>query len=95
LIKSPEVWKKSRKEIDEFAEAGKYTDDGVAFKETQKMEYLQACIKEALRTHAATGLPLWREIVGEGAEIAGSFSPSGSHIGINTWFAHYNEDVWV
>ncbi|KAK5264669.1 hypothetical protein LTR40_014547, partial [Exophiala xenobiotica] len=58
------------------------------------MPYLQAVMKESLRIHAATGLPLWRVVPEGGVEICGYFFPEGTTIGINTWCAHYNEDVF-
>jgi len=47
------------------------------FQAAQKMPYLQAVIKEAMRMHPATGLPLWRIVPKGGAEIAGRFFPEG------------------
>jgi cytochrome P450 len=45
------------------------------FKEAQNLPYLQAVIKEALRLHPASGLPLGRVVPKGGAEIAGYYFP--------------------
>ncbi|KAH7110257.1 cytochrome P450 [Dactylonectria macrodidyma] len=45
--------------------------------ESQQMPYLQAVIKEALRLHPATGLPLERVVPEGGATISGRFFPEG------------------
>lgn len=45
------------------------------FKEAQNLPYLQAVIKEALRLHPASGLPLGRVVPKGGAEIAGHYFP--------------------
>lgn len=58
------------------------------------MPYLQAVIKEALRLHPATGLPLWRVVPEGGAEISGQYFPAGTTVGLNTWVAHYSEEVF-
>ncbi|KAM0424925.1 hypothetical protein ACHAPT_009726 [Fusarium lateritium] len=58
------------------------------------MAYLQACIKEGMRLHSATGLPLWRVVPEGGAEVCGRFFPGGSVVGISTWVTHYSEDVF-
>jgi cytochrome P450 len=51
--------------------------EGVTFSDTQKMPYLQAVIKEALRLHPAAGLPLQRVVPKGGAHLAGHFFPEG------------------
>jgi len=93
LLKNPATMQKLREEIGQFEEQGKLGKDKVRFKEAQDMPYFQAVMKEALRLHSATGLPLWRVVEG-GAEISGRFFPAGTVVGVNTWVAHYNEDVY-
>lgn len=94
LIKTPRAMQKLREEIRSLTEQGQCETDRVSFKDSQEMKYLQACIKEGLRMHAAVGLPLWRVVNEGGAEICGEFLPAGSEVGINGWVAHYNQDVW-
>jgi cytochrome P450 len=65
-----------RTELDEAFAAGKLSDP-VQYSEAQTLPYLQACIKEGLRMHPATGLPLARVVPLEGATIAGTFFPGG------------------
>jgi cytochrome P450 len=76
LCKNPEVMRKLRKEIDDLAERGEISDP-VTFGQAQKMPYLQAVLKEALRMHPATGLPLGRVVPQGGAVIAGKTFPAG------------------
>ncbi|EYE90342.1 cytochrome P450 [Aspergillus ruber CBS 135680] len=92
-LRRPGVLDKLRKEIDSFTEQGRCSEKAT-FKESQEMPYFQAVVKEALRMHSATGLPLWREVPAGGAEISGRFFPAGMVVGINTWVAHYNEDIF-
>ncbi|KFY65399.1 hypothetical protein V496_02591 [Pseudogymnoascus sp. VKM F-4515 (FW-2607)] len=93
LCKYPEVAQKLRVEIDEKAAAGEL-DDPITFKQAQSMPYLQAVLKEALRVHPATGLPLGRVVPIGGAIIAGRVFPAGSIVGVNSWVAHANQAVW-
>jgi cytochrome P450 len=76
LCKYPEVAQKLRAEIDEKTAAGEL-DDPITFKQAQSMPYLQAVLKEALRVHPATGLPLGRVVPSGGAAIAGRAFPAG------------------
>lgn len=94
LLKNPEKMTKLRQEIHEFEEQGRCGNPAVSFKQSQEMPYLQAVMKEALRLHAAVGLPLWRVVPEGGVEICGYFFPQGTIIGLNGWCAHYNEDVF-
>ncbi|KAF1972520.1 cytochrome P450 CYP5080B3 [Bimuria novae-zelandiae CBS 107.79] len=94
LIRTPRALRKLREEIARHVEEGKCTPNRVSFKASQEMPYLQACIKEGLRLHPGTGLPLWRVVNDGGAEICGQYFPADSKVGVNTWVAHYDEDVW-
>jgi cytochrome P450 len=76
LCKNPEAMRKLREEIDELAEKGEISDP-VAYGQAQKMPYLQAVLKEALRMHPATGLPLGRVVPEGGAVITGKMFPAG------------------
>ncbi|KAL4890319.1 cytochrome protein [Aspergillus ambiguus] len=93
LLQNPAVLDKLRHEIDDFTAQGRCSPR-VTFKESQEMPYFQAVMKEALRMHSATGLPLWREVPAGGTELAGYFFPEGTVVGVNTWVAHYDEDVF-
>ncbi|KAL7802027.1 cytochrome P450 [Trichoderma aethiopicum] len=90
LIRYPNVMQKVREEVDRISEAGAH----LSFKESLEMPYWQAVMKEALRLHPATGLPLWRTATEGGIELNGHFFPEGTWIGLNTWTAHYNRDVF-
>lgn len=93
LLQNPDPLRRLREEIDNFTAQSRCSFD-VTFKEGQEMPYFQSVIKEALRMHSATGLPLWRVVPDGGAEINGRFFPAGTEVGVNTWVAHYDERVF-
>ncbi|KXJ89952.1 cytochrome P450 [Microdochium bolleyi] len=93
LLKNPASMAKLRAEIDDLVAKGELSGNPT-FKESQNMPYLQAVIKEALRLHPATGLPLERVIPRGGATISGQFFPEGTIVGINTWVAHHDRGVF-
>ncbi|KIW16028.1 hypothetical protein PV08_06079 [Exophiala spinifera] len=93
LMKNPEALDKVRKEIDEAME-GCGPDEMLSFQETQKLPYLQACIKEGLRVHPATGLPMVRVVPKGGSTIAGRYFPAKTEVGVNSWVAHANQRIF-
>jgi len=93
LLKYPYAMKKLREEIDSLVKRGEISDP-VTFAEAQRMPYLQAVLKEALRCHPATGLPLGRVVPKGGASFAGRFFPEGTIVGVNSWVAHANTSVF-
>lgn len=93
LLKYPRTWQRLQQEIDMAAKEGRVSDP-VTFKEAQELPYLQAVIKEALRIHSATGLPMQRLVPTEGTIIAGRFIPGGCTVGMNAWVAHRNKKVY-
>ncbi|KAF4968690.1 hypothetical protein FSARC_3976 [Fusarium sarcochroum] len=94
LIRNPEAMQRLVDEVSTARDEGKCTNVSVPFAETHQMPFLQACIKEGMRLHSATGLPLWRVVPKGGAEVCGRFFPEGNVVGVNTWVAHYSEDVF-
>ncbi|KAK0116015.1 hypothetical protein ONS95_013052 [Cadophora gregata] len=93
LCRNPDTMHTLRKEIDDMEKAGRNSNP-VTFIQTQQMPYLQAVIKEALRIHPATGLPLGRVVPKGGKVIAGQLFPEGSVVGINSWVAHANTHIF-
>ncbi|KAK5128187.1 hypothetical protein LTR08_004078 [Meristemomyces frigidus] len=74
LMKNPKCMRKLRKELDDHVVAGELSETAT-FQEGQRLEYLQAVIKEALRLHPAVGMPLARVVPPGGATLAGQFFP--------------------
>lgn len=76
LYKNPDKLAKLRQEIDGGLAAGQVSDP-VTFQESQRMPYLQAVIKEALRLHPAVGTILARDVPEGGTHLAGQYFPGG------------------
>lgn len=62
---------------EEVRSKGMMTDERIAFDQAQQLPYLQMVIKEALRLHPVVGLPMWRDITGDGLDIDGIHFPAG------------------
>lgn len=82
IISNREVYLKLKEEIRSAEELGKL-DDPITFDQAQALPYLGMCIKEAMRIHPSTGLPLWRVVPEPGMTISGSFFPAGVGLSCN------------
>jgi cytochrome P450 len=76
VLRNPDVLKRLRDEVDQHCPQSKASPH-ITFAQSQDMSYLQAVIKEALRMHPATGLPLERVVPEGGVTISGVFFPEG------------------
>ncbi|KAF9884957.1 hypothetical protein FE257_000867 [Aspergillus nanangensis] len=59
-----------------------------------KLPYLDACIKEALRMTPAVGIPLERVAPAGGIELCGKYFQSGTVLGVNAWVVHMDQEVY-
>ncbi|KAG6361912.1 hypothetical protein INS49_010141 [Diaporthe citri] len=97
LLRTPGAMARLRSELDEAGRKGIFHDNEtglVTWSESQKLPYLDACIKEAFRVHPAPGLPMERIVPPQGAEIAGRFIPGGTIVGCSAWVFHRNKSIF-
>ncbi|OAA59630.1 pisatin demethylase [Niveomyces insectorum RCEF 264] len=97
LLRNPPALRRLRRELDDAARRGLFSDTEtglVTWHESQKLPYLDACVKEAFRLHPAPGLPMERIVPAGGTEIAGRFVPGGTIVGCSAWVMHHNKDVF-
>ena len=97
LLKNPQCYRRLVEEID-AAVASQHIQGCstglVTWAESQKLPYLDACIKEAFRLHPAVGLPLERIVPPQGAAICGENIAGGTIVGCNAWVIHRREDIY-
>lgn len=93
VLNSPEVYANIQKEIDEAQKAGQLSSI-VQYAEALKLEYFQACLKEAMRIRPAVGLGIYRTVPPEGVKIDGQFFPGGTEVAVNGWVLHRDEAVF-
>jgi cytochrome P450 len=76
LIKNPRAMERLRRELD-YATIKGTISDPITFQEAQALPYLQAVIKEGLRSHPAVGFTMPRVVPKGGRGIIGWEFPAG------------------
>ena len=99
LLKHPSSLERLTEELKAAATRGELSRI-VSWKESQKLPYLDACIKEAGRLHPPFCLPFERIVPAEGAVISGKPFKAGTVVGISPYVVHrdretFGEDVEV
>lgn len=97
LVKNPHCYAKLLEELNIAVANGTIEDRPtglISWSESQKLPYLDACIKEALRLHPAAGLLLERVVPPQGIKICGEFIPGGTIVGCNAWVLHKRVEVF-
>ena len=75
MIKDERVWNKLQKELDAAVVEGTMSE-AMTYNEAQKMPFLQACIKEAMRLHPSLGTQHTRLVPEGGVTIDGRYLPA-------------------
>ncbi|KAL8727455.1 MAG: hypothetical protein Q9166_006043 [cf. Caloplaca sp. 2 TL-2023] len=97
LVQNLDCYRKLLDEIDHAAHFGVIEDRPtkvVSWAESQKLSYLDACIKEAFRLHPAPGLLLERIVPPQGVDICGEHIAGGTIVGCNAWVIHRRPEVF-
>lgn len=92
IAKHPQVLEKLREELRDAEASGK-AHDPISFEQAKTLPYLQMVIKEALRIHPATGLPMWRVVPEPGCTISGQFFPGGVSVLLYSFSAACGRDA--
>lgn len=97
LLKNPSCLEKLNIELDTAVQNGTVEDRSsclVSWAESQKLPYLDACIKEAFRLHPAAGLPLERVAPPQGIAVCGEYIRGGTIVGCSAWVIHRRPEIF-
>ncbi|XP_040382987.1 cytochrome P450 76M5-like [Oryza brachyantha] len=93
LLRNPSIMAKARAEMKRVLAGGK----NAAIEENdvvEKLPYLQAVVKEALRLHPVAPILLPHRAVDDGVEIGGYTVPKGSTVIFNVWAIMRDPAAW-
>lgn len=93
VVGHPHCYLRLQQEVDEAFESGSLTEP-CSYAAAVRLDYLQACIKEALRLHPPISMSLPRIVPSGGDIIDGRFFPAGTIVGVSPYLLHRNTDVW-
>jgi cytochrome P450 len=79
LSTNPAVLQRLRNEIDALD-----LEESITYKETQKLPYLKAVVRESLRMYPSVPAPLYRIVPAGGITVDGQLIPSGTVVGISS-----------
>lgn len=94
LLKTPESLAILVDELQEARKAGNLSTPLPTWPECQKLPYLNATIKEALRLNPALALPMERVVPSAGLQIGDVMLPPGTVVGINPWVIHRDQRIF-
>ncbi|KAF4834326.1 Cytochrome P450 monooxygenase gsfF [Colletotrichum tropicale] len=93
LLKNKHAYQTLQQEIDNADRDGKLSPV-VQYSESLELEYLQLCIKEAMRMHPGVSYPLERIVPEGGVELCGVHLPAGTVVGMNAAVVHRNYEIF-
>jgi len=93
VLRRPAVYAKLQKEINDASARGDLSDK-ITWQEAQKLDYFQACLKEALRLRPAVGVNITRVVPPGGADIDGKWYPGGINVALNAWVLHRDKALF-
>ncbi|AEO60779.1 hypothetical protein MYCTH_2120753 [Thermothelomyces thermophilus ATCC 42464] len=95
ILDAKPVYQGIVRELEEAVKEGVIPAEGnLTWNQAQKLPYLQACLKEAMRVRPAVGLNITRLVPPEGAELDGHFFPGGTTVACNGWVLHRDKEIF-
>lgn len=95
MIRHPDAWSRAREEIDRARKQNGICHDRIiSYADAQKLPYLQACFKEALRMFHPVSMGTPRVVPRGGIMIGDRHFPAGTTVSLNTFSMNLSREVW-
>lgn len=93
LMSHPAAYEKLQAEVDDAFETGKIAEP-CPYAAAIKLDYLQACVKEALRLHPPISMSMPRVVPPQGDVIDGRFYSGGTIVSVSPYVLHRDKSIW-
>jgi cytochrome P450 len=93
LLKNPQTFTKLQQELEDAVACGQLSNPPT-YAEADKLKYLAAVMKEAMRRYPFLALLLERIVPAGGAMIAGTWLPGGTVVGCHPTIVHHDRDCF-
>ncbi|KAK3388721.1 cytochrome P450 [Sordaria brevicollis] len=87
LLKHPEAMKKLTEEVRSTFKS----DEEITLSSVNSLEYMLACLNEAMRHYPPVPIGMPRVVPKGGAKVAGTFVPQGTVVAVWQWATNHNE----
>lgn len=94
MIRHPTAWRRLQDEIDAATREGRCQDRIISFADTQKLPFLQMCIKEAMRVFAPVHQGLPRLPPKSGVKLGDRVFPHGTILSVSAFVLHRSKGIW-
>ncbi|KAM7201549.1 Cytochrome P450 [Naviculisporaceae sp. PSN 640] len=94
ILKTPQVYQRLQKEIDQAVQEGKVSRPIISLSEAKSLPYLQAVLYEGIRIQPALALPQTKVAGPGGDTFESQFIPAGTRITVNIFSLMRNKDVF-
>ncbi|KAF2443446.1 cytochrome P450 [Karstenula rhodostoma CBS 690.94] len=94
MIRHPDAWRRAHAEVVEAASNGFCKDQIVSYADSQRLTFVQACVKEALRMFGPVPMGLPRIAPKGGLAIGDRTLPEGTIVSVSPWVIHHSKELW-
>lgn len=95
MTRNPHCWERVQAEIrDAQDKERRCCSRIISYKDSSRLPFFQACIKESLRIHPSVPMGLPRVAPREGLRVGYRTLPEGTTVSVSPWVIHHSREIW-